>query len=54
MREKPGSQEMEEGSDCQGASAIKATTTRGIGGLGRLLLVGWCQALAKSMCPTTG
>jgi hypothetical protein len=54
MREKPGSQEMEEGSDCQGASAIKATTTRGIGGLGRLLLVGWCQALVKRLVSMTG
>jgi hypothetical protein len=33
---------------------LKATITCGIGGFGRLLLVGWCQALAKSMCPTTG
>jgi hypothetical protein len=54
VREKPGGQEMEEGSDCQGASAIKATTTSGIGGLDRLLLVGWCQALVKRMVSTTG
>ena len=54
MREKPGGQEMEEGSDCHGASAINATTTRGIGGLGRLLLVGWCQALVKRLVSMIG
>jgi hypothetical protein len=54
VREKPGSQEMEEGSDCQRASAVKATTTRGIGGLGRMLLVGWYQELVKRLVSTTG
>jgi hypothetical protein len=31
------------------ASDVKATITRDIGGLGRLLLVGWCQALVKRL-----
>jgi hypothetical protein len=57
--EEAGVEGVVEGSGCQGASArwgrepsragctlllLKATTMRDIGGLGRLLLVGWCQA----------
>jgi hypothetical protein len=81
VREKPGGQEMEEQSDCQGllrAGEERQRSTAGfgegeehllvdltgpccqqplardwavraIGGFGRLLLVGWCQVLAKKM-----